>query len=241
MRTELPYEQPSQLAAQPRLPHTPGDAHTASPGVPAPTCVLLATLPISMSWTGRGKIGTTKNTKMEFDDLSNRAIGCAIEVHRHLGPGRLESAYEPCLAHELSRHKIAFHLQLTQPVRYKDILLDCGYRIDVLVKNQLIFELKSIENAIGHSRGIIAELYEIGDDQDRTADELQRNQAEGRNEAVYALISFVLFVSFVVKQSILHVSFQAVRSSTENVANNRMHQSRRTVCFDNGEITPATC
>ena len=132
-----------------RATHTPGDAHTASPGVPAPTCVLLATLPISMSWTGRGKIGTTKNTKMEFDDLSNRAIGCAIEVHRHLGPGRLESAYEPCLAHELSRHKIAFHLQLTQPVRYKDILLDCGYRIDVLVKNQLIFELKSIGKRLG--------------------------------------------------------------------------------------------
>lgn len=86
---------------------------------------------------------------MEFDDLSNRVIGCAIEVHRHLGPGLLESAYEQCLAHELSRNNIGFQLQLAQPVRYKDVLLDCGYRIDVLVENQLIIELKSVEKLLG--------------------------------------------------------------------------------------------
>lgn len=86
---------------------------------------------------------------MEFDDLSNRVIGCAIEVHRHLGPGLLESAYEPCLAHELSRNNIAFQLQLAQPVRYKDVLLDCGYRIDVLIGNQIIIELKSVEKRLG--------------------------------------------------------------------------------------------
>jgi GxxExxY protein len=86
---------------------------------------------------------------MEFDDLSNRVIGCAIEVHRHLGPGLLESTYEQCLAHELSRNNIAFQLQLVQPVRYKDVLLDCGYRIDVFVENQLIIELKSVEKLLG--------------------------------------------------------------------------------------------
>ena len=86
---------------------------------------------------------------MEFDDLSNRVIGCAIEVHRHLGPGLLESAYEQCLAHELNRDSIAFQLQLAQPVRYKDVLLDCGYRIDVLVENKLIVELKSVEKLLG--------------------------------------------------------------------------------------------
>lgn len=86
---------------------------------------------------------------MEFDDLSNRVIGCAIEVHRHLGPGLLESAYEQCLAHELSRNNIAFQLQLAQPVRYKDVLLDCGYRIDILIENQLIIELKSVEKLLG--------------------------------------------------------------------------------------------
>ena len=85
------------------------------------------------------------STKMEFDDLSTRVIGCAIEVHRFLGPGLLESAYEQCLAYELNRSGIAFHLQHPQPVQYKEIRLDCGFRIDMLVENQLIVELKSIE------------------------------------------------------------------------------------------------
>lgn len=82
---------------------------------------------------------------MEFDELSNRVIGCAIEVHRFLGPGLLESTYEQCLAYELNRAGIAFKVQRPQPVQYKDIRLGCGYRIDLLVENQLIVELKSIE------------------------------------------------------------------------------------------------
>jgi len=86
---------------------------------------------------------------MEFDDLSNRVIGCAIEVHRHLGPGLLESAYEQCLAHELNRSGMTFQLQHPQPVQYKDIRLDCGYRIDILVENELIVELKSVEEIKG--------------------------------------------------------------------------------------------
>ena len=60
----------------------------------------------------------TKSTKREFDKLSNRVIDCAIEVHRHLGPGLLESAYEPCLAYELSRNEICFQIQLPWPVQY---------------------------------------------------------------------------------------------------------------------------
>ncbi len=86
---------------------------------------------------------------MEFDELSNRVIGCAIEVHRELGPGLLESAYEQCLAHELRRNGIPFQLQHPQPVQYKDIRLDCGYRIDILVENKLILELKSVEEIKG--------------------------------------------------------------------------------------------
>ena len=87
----------------------------------------------------------TKSTKVAFADLSNRVIGCAIEVHRTLGPGLLESTYEQCLAHELTRNGIAFRLQHPQPVRYKDIRLDCGYRIDVFVENKLIIEIKSVK------------------------------------------------------------------------------------------------
>ncbi len=86
---------------------------------------------------------------MEFDQLSNRVIGCAIEVHRYLGPGLLESTYEQCLAHELTRNSINIELQLALPVHYKDVRLDCGYRIDILIEKQLIVELKSVEEIRG--------------------------------------------------------------------------------------------
>ena len=82
---------------------------------------------------------------MEFDELSNRVIGCALQVHRELGPGLLESAYEQCLAHELKLNGIDFELQHPLPVKYKDVRLDCGYRVDVLVEDKLIIELKSVE------------------------------------------------------------------------------------------------
>ena len=78
-----------------------------------------------------------------------KVIGCAIEVHRTLGPGLFESAYEQCLAHELKLSKIDYKLQHPLPVKYKGILLDCGYRIDLLVNNQLILELKSVEEIKG--------------------------------------------------------------------------------------------
>jgi GxxExxY protein len=82
---------------------------------------------------------------MEFDELSRKVIGCAIEVHRNLGPGLLESSYRQCLAYELSGAGIAFQMEVPLPVRYKDILLDCGYRIDLLVRGELIVEIKSVE------------------------------------------------------------------------------------------------
>ena len=86
---------------------------------------------------------------MEFDDLSNRVIGCAIEVHRELGPGLLESTYQQCLAHELKLNGIVFQLQHPQSVKYKGIRLDCGYRLDLLVQGELIIELKSVEKLRG--------------------------------------------------------------------------------------------
>ena len=86
---------------------------------------------------------------MKFDELSNRVIGCAIEVHRELGPGLLESTYEQCFAHELKRAGITFQLQQPQPVQYKGIRIDCGYRLDILVENDLVIELKSVEEIKG--------------------------------------------------------------------------------------------
>ena len=89
---------------------------------------------------------------MEFDQLSNRVIGCALEVHRTLGPGLLESAYEQCLAHELSQSGIPFKLQCSLPVKYKGMKLDCGYRVDLFVDDKLIVELKSVDKIMGIHR-----------------------------------------------------------------------------------------
>jgi GxxExxY protein len=86
---------------------------------------------------------------MEFDELSNRVLGCAIEVHRALGPGLLESTYEQCLAHELKLAGIPFKLQWPVPVEYKTIHLDCGYRLDILIDDVLIVELKRVEKILG--------------------------------------------------------------------------------------------
>jgi len=86
---------------------------------------------------------------MQFDKLSNQVIGCALEVHKKLGPGLLESTYEQCLAHELSLNSIQFKLQCPLPVEYKGIRLDCGYRIDLLIDDTLIVELKCVEQING--------------------------------------------------------------------------------------------
>ena len=82
---------------------------------------------------------------MEFDELSRNVIGCGIEVHRNLGPGLLESTYRQCLACELSHANIPFQMEVPLPVRYKELLLDCSYRIDLLVGGDLIVEIKSVE------------------------------------------------------------------------------------------------
>ena len=87
--------------------------------------------------------------KMEFSELSRKVLGCAIEVHRTLGPGLLESTYQQCLARELNLNDIAFKLEHPLPVDYKGIQLDCGYRIDVLVEDEIILELKAVESLKG--------------------------------------------------------------------------------------------
>lgn len=81
----------------------------------------------------------------QFDALSNRVIGCALEVHRQLGPGLLESAYEQCLARELTLQGIHFQVQAGLPVEYKGVRIDCGYRLDLLVEGELIVELKAVK------------------------------------------------------------------------------------------------
>lgn len=81
----------------------------------------------------------------ERDPLTGKVIGAAIEVHRHLGPGLLESAYEECLCWELSHAGIALRRQVPLPVVYKGVRLDLGYRLDVVVESSLVLELKTVE------------------------------------------------------------------------------------------------
>ena len=82
---------------------------------------------------------------MDINELSSKIIGAAIEVHKALGPGLLESAYEESFCYELSLRKISFERQKPLPIIYKDKMLDCGYRLDVVVDNAIIVELKSCD------------------------------------------------------------------------------------------------
>jgi len=83
---------------------------------------------------------------MELNEITEKVIGCAIKVHRALGPGLLESTYEVCLAHELVKEGLKVKTQVALPVIYDGLRLDAGYRIDVLVEDAVIVELKSIES-----------------------------------------------------------------------------------------------
>ena len=82
---------------------------------------------------------------MEINQLTERVIGACIEIHKTLGPGLLESAYEECLCHELRLAGLGFERQRPLPVAYKGVQLDCGYRLDVVIENKLVVELKSVE------------------------------------------------------------------------------------------------
>jgi len=84
----------------------------------------------------------------ENDRLTEKVIGLAIEVHRQLGPGLLESANEECLCLELQEAGLAFRRQVPLPITYKSVRLDCGYRLDLVIEDQLILELKSVESLL---------------------------------------------------------------------------------------------
>lgn len=82
---------------------------------------------------------------MDINKITETIIGCAIEVHKALGPGLLESAYEECLAYELMKAGLKVERQKPVPVIYKEIKLDCGYRMDLFVENAVVVELKTVE------------------------------------------------------------------------------------------------
>ena len=82
------------------------------------------------------------------ESLTEQVIGAAIEVHKRLGPGLLESAYQSCLCHELTLRQIPFRCQVDLPIIYKGVKLDCGYRIDLVVAERLVVEIKSLEKVL---------------------------------------------------------------------------------------------
>ena len=85
---------------------------------------------------------------MDTDPLTKKVIGCAIEVHKELGPGLLESSYEACLAYELNKVKLSAQRQIDLPIKYKDTLIETGYRLDLIIEKRLIVELKSVEKLL---------------------------------------------------------------------------------------------
>jgi len=80
--------------------------------------------------------------------LTEKIIGCAIEVHRAIGPGLLESAYEECLCYELAQNRLQFRRQVPLPVVYKGVNLDCGYKLDIIVEDTVILEIKAVDRLI---------------------------------------------------------------------------------------------
>jgi GxxExxY protein len=97
------------------------------------------------------------------DGLSREVIGACIEVHRHLGPGLLESVYEQCLAHELAMRGFEVHKQRQIPLNYKGLALDCGYRVDLVVNDQLLIEVKAVERLLPvHDAQVITYLKLTG-------------------------------------------------------------------------------
>jgi GxxExxY protein len=93
-----------------------------------------------------GDTGT--RSKLLHEELTEKVIGAAIELHRALGPGLLESAYEECFCHELHLRNIPFQRQVALPIKYKGVNLDCGYRIDLIVENEIVVELKCLEHVL---------------------------------------------------------------------------------------------
>ena len=99
---------------------------------------------------------------MNRDPLSEKAIGAAIEVHRYLGPGLLESAYEECLCHELAKAGLSFKRQVDMPISYKDQDIDCGYRADLIVEKTLLVELKAVERLLPIHQAQVLTYLKLG-------------------------------------------------------------------------------
>src|SRR5215475_7708976 len=107
----------------------------------------------------KAEIAEGAETLRPVNEITNKVIGAAIEVHRHLGPGLLESAYEECLCYELSQAGLSFSRQVQLPVKYKGLSLNCNYRLDLMVSDMVIVEIKAIDKLLPiHSAQLLTYL-----------------------------------------------------------------------------------
>ncbi len=119
-----------------------------------------------------------------FDRLTDEIIGSAIEVHRSLGPGLLESAYETCLAYELSQRGINVERQKSLPVMYREVRLEAGYRLDLLVDGLVIVEVKAVDRLLpihGRPAHIVPQALRL---QPGLTHQLQREAAQARDQEI---------------------------------------------------------
>jgi GxxExxY protein len=94
--------------------------------------------------------------------IGERVLGCALKVHKALGPGLLESVYETCLAHEMGKANLQFSRQLPQPVSYDGLIIDAGYRLDLLVERRVVLEVKSVDKLVDVHRAQLLSYLKLG-------------------------------------------------------------------------------
>lgn len=99
---------------------------------------------------------------MDEEEIGHRIIGAAIKVHSNVGPGLLESAYETCLLYELEKQRISARRQVTVPIRYEELTIDNGYRIDILVDDRVVLELKTVDAILPVHRGQLLHYLKLG-------------------------------------------------------------------------------
>ena len=109
-----------------------------------------------------GAANTDSRMSLRLEALTFHARGAAIEVHRALGPELLESAYEECLCYELSHRKFAFERQLSLPVTYRNVRLDCGYKLDIVVEQRVVLKLKPVSDTIAVHEAQLLTYLKLG-------------------------------------------------------------------------------
>jgi GxxExxY protein len=102
-------------------------------------------------------------SEAELNEITRKIIGAAIEVHRALGPGLLESSYQACLAYELAQRDLKFRQQVELPLIYKEVHLDCGYRLDLVVEDAVVVELKAIDGLLPVHEAQLISYLKLGD------------------------------------------------------------------------------